>query len=114
ALVSSESELTLEAQHDSAKLQAKDQLKLVSANAEVELAAGKTVHLATEGGASITIEGGNISVTCPGNITVHAGKKSFVGPVDQPYPVPEFPNSVCVECLLKAQAQGAPLAAKNG
>jgi len=114
ALVSAEGELNLQAQRDSAKLQAKDQLKLISANAEIELAAGKTVHLATEGGASITIEDGNISVTCPGNITVHAGKKSFVGPVDQTYPLPEFPGSVCVECLLKAQVQGAPLAAKNG
>ncbi|MGQ4660512.1 type VI secretion system tip protein VgrG [Lysobacter sp. F6437] len=79
ALVSAEAELVLQAQHDSAKLQAKDQLTLISANAEVELAAGKTVHLSTEGGASITIEGGNIAIACPGSITVHAGKKSFVG-----------------------------------
>lgn len=113
ALVTAESDLTLQAQHDQAKLQARDQLKLVSANAQLELAAGKTVHLATEGGAAITIEGGNISVTCPGNITVHASRKSFVGPVEQTYPLPQFPGSVCVECLLKAQAQGAPLAAKN-
>jgi len=80
SLVSAEDELRLEAQNDVLKLQSKDQLQVISANAEVELAAGKTVHLATEGGASITIEGGNISIACPGNISVHAGKKSFVGP----------------------------------
>ncbi|MGY0611843.1 DUF2345 domain-containing protein [Luteimonas sp. A501] len=73
-------ELDVQAQNDQIKLQAKDQLKIVSANAEVEFAAGKTVHLATSGGASLTIEGGNITVACPGEIKVHAGKKSFVGP----------------------------------
>ncbi|CAG4976561.1 type VI secretion system Vgr family protein [Novilysobacter luteus] len=79
ALVSAGGELQLEAQNGLLKLQSKEQLKVVSVSAEVELAAGKAVHLATEGGASITIEGGNISVACPGAIKVHAGKKSFVG-----------------------------------
>src|SRR5690606_30962245 len=79
ALVSAEGELQLEAQNDLLKLQSKEQLKVVSVSAEVELAAGKAVHLATEGGATITIEDGNISIACPGKITVHAGQKSFVG-----------------------------------
>src|SRR5690606_11872758 len=60
ALVTAEGELDLQAQKDEIKLQSRDQLKVVSANAEVDLAAGKTVHMATSGGASITIEGGNI------------------------------------------------------
>jgi len=38
------------------------------------------VTLATAGGASITIAGGNITVQCPGTITVHASNKSFTGP----------------------------------
>ena len=93
ALVTAEGELQLEAQKDQVKLQAKEQLKVVSANAEVELAAGKVVHLATEDGASITIEGGNIVIACPGNIAVHAGKKSFVGPVQANRDLPLFPLS---------------------
>jgi type VI secretion system secreted protein VgrG len=32
------------------------------------------------GGASVTIEGGNITVECPGKILVQASKKSFSGP----------------------------------
>ena len=80
ALVTAEGELRLEAQTDQLKLQAKAGLQIISANAQVELAAGKTLHLATSGGASITIEGGNITVACPGNIKVHAQKKSFAGP----------------------------------
>ncbi|WP_146090211.1 DUF2345 domain-containing protein, partial [Xanthomonas populi] len=76
SIVSGEGELDLQAQSDELRLQAKEGLKLISANAEVELAAGKTVHLAVAGGASVTIEGGNITVACPGTITVHASKKS--------------------------------------
>ncbi|QEO26115.1 type VI secretion system tip protein VgrG [Xanthomonas translucens pv. undulosa] len=81
SLVSGEGELDVQAQSDEVRVQSKEGLKLISANAEVELAAGKTIHLAVAGGASVTIEGGNITVACPGTITVQASKKSFVGPV---------------------------------
>jgi uncharacterized protein (DUF2345 family) len=84
--------LEFEAQHDQISLQSRDQLKIVSANAEVELAAGKTVHLATAGGASLTIEGGNIVISCPGTITVHAAKKSFVGPAKVDYKLSSLPK----------------------
>ncbi|MGH8084515.1 MAG: DUF2345 domain-containing protein, partial [Lysobacter sp.] len=70
--------------------------------------AGKTVHLATEGGASITIEGGNISVTCPGNIVVHAGKKSFVGPTSLNRSFLLWPNSeLDAPCMEDAEATNA-------
>jgi type VI secretion system secreted protein VgrG len=68
--------------------------------------------LATAGGANITIEGGNITVMCPGKITVRAGRKSFVGPEQQSYPLPSLPNQVCVECLLAAAKSTAPFAPK--
>ncbi|MEN1926498.1 type VI secretion system Vgr family protein [Luteimonas qiangzhengi] len=80
SVVSGEGELDLQSQNNQIRIRSRDQLKLVSANAEVDLAAGKAVHLATSGGASLTIEGGNIVIACPGEIKVHAGKKSFVGP----------------------------------
>ncbi|WP_091799362.1 type VI secretion system Vgr family protein [Lysobacter sp. yr284] len=93
SLVAANGKLEFEAQHDRFELQSRDQLKIVSANAEVELAAGKTVHLATAGGASLTIEGGDIVINCPGTITVHAAKKSFVGPAQLSYPLPVYPNA---------------------
>ena len=93
SLVTAEGKLEFEAQHDQAKLQSRDGLKLVSANAEIELAAGKVVHLATSSGASITIEGGNIAIACPGTITVHAGKKSFVGPAKLQSQLPQWTHS---------------------
>lgn len=108
SLVTGEGELDLQAQNDQIKLQSKDQLKVVSANAAVELAAGKTIHLATVGGASLTIEGGNIVIACPGTIKVHAAKKSFVGPVQRAYSLPMFPRSTCKSCILDAARQGTP------
>ena len=45
------------------------------------------------GGASIVIEGGNITVMCPGKISVWAGKKSFVGAINEATQMPEMPRS---------------------
>ena len=72
------------------------------------IAAAKKVTIATAGGASITIESGQISVKCPGTITVHAGSKSFVGPGAVSYALPVMPLHVCKECLLNAAKNAAP------
>ncbi|QSI76300.1 type VI secretion system Vgr family protein [Niveibacterium microcysteis] len=69
--------LRLEAHSDILQIAAKDDLKILSANASADFAAAKKIHLATAGGAAITIEGGNITVQCPGTLTVHASQKSF-------------------------------------
>jgi type VI secretion system secreted protein VgrG len=59
----------------------------------VDWAAAKKISLSTAGGANITIEGGNITIQCPGKITVHAGQKSFAGPTQQNYPMPKLPRA---------------------
>src|SRR5690606_38277540 len=93
SVVAGNGELDVQAQNDEARLRSREQLKVVSANAEVELAAGKTVHLATAGGASLTIEDGNIVIACPGTIKVHAGKKNFVGPTQLSREMNEWPQT---------------------
>src|SRR5690606_36604043 len=47
SLVSGEGALDIQAQNNDIRVRSRDQLRLVSANAEVDLAAGKAVHLAT-------------------------------------------------------------------
>ena len=74
------------------KFQAKEDLKLVSASAHIDFAAAKKIHLAVEGGASITIDGG-ITVQCPGTITVHASRKSFSGPTSLSYPLDQWAST---------------------
>jgi uncharacterized protein (DUF2345 family) len=49
--------------------------------------------LSTAGGANITIEGGNITVQCPGKIAIRAGKKSFLKPEKIKYPLPSLPRA---------------------
>ncbi|WP_407351270.1 type VI secretion system Vgr family protein [Luteimonas sp. R10] len=110
SLVAGEGELDLQAQNDQVKLQAKEQLKLVSANAELEMAAGKTIRLATAGGASLTIEGGNITIACPGTIKVHAGKKSFLGPTQLSREMNAWPESRFNEKFQAVFADGEPAA----
>jgi uncharacterized protein (DUF2345 family) len=94
------------------KFQAKQDLKIVSANAHVDFAAAKKIHLAVKGGASITIDGG-ITVQCPGTITVHASKKSFSGPVRMSYALPLFEHPLKTPCAgnytIIKDASGLPL-----
>ncbi|RJS91674.1 type VI secretion system Vgr family protein [Salinisphaera sp. Q1T1-3] len=60
-LIAGQGDLDVQAQSDAIKLRSKDNLKVVSANAAVEFAAKQTIHLATKGGASLTIENGEIT-----------------------------------------------------
>jgi uncharacterized protein (DUF2345 family) len=103
-LIAAKDAIDIQAQADELKVQARDEVSIVSANAEVDWAAAKSISLSTAGGANITIEGGNITVQCPGKLTIHAGKKSFTGPEQQAYPMPAVPHSICVECLKKSLA----------
>jgi type VI secretion system secreted protein VgrG len=101
-LIAAQDNIDLQAQADELKVQARDQINVISANAHIDWAAAKSISLSTAGGANITIEGGNIRVQCPGKIMVHAGMKRFAGPARTNYPLPEMPRSICVECLKKS------------
>ena len=92
-LVAARGPIEVQAQSDEAKVQAREEVSVISANAHVDWAAAKSIRLSTAGGANITIEGGNITIQCPGKITVFAGKKSFLGPQGLGYPLPPLPRS---------------------
>ncbi|KUY85793.1 type VI secretion system Vgr family protein [Burkholderia sp. RF4-BP95] len=83
-VVSGQDNLDLQAQHDALAVRAKDALKVVSANANVELTGKTTVNLAVSGGAHITIEGGNVTFGCPGKLVIHAAQHQFAGATDFP------------------------------
>lgn len=83
----------VQAQSDTMQLAAKEQLKMVSVNAQLEVASPKKIRLAVAGGAAIVLEGGNITAKCPGTMTVHASKRSFVGPENARYTLPAMPRS---------------------
>ncbi|MDX8124710.1 type VI secretion system Vgr family protein [Janthinobacterium sp. GMG2] len=106
-LIAAQGTIDVQAQGDTLRLQARDEVNVISANAHVDWAALKSIRLSTAGGANITIEGGNITIQCPGKITVFAGKKSFIGPTRAPYVMPPLPSSTCKSCILSAMQQGA-------
>ena len=65
-LIAAKDAIDFQAQRDAVTVQARDEVNVISANAHIDWAAAKSIRLSTAGGANITIEGGNITVQCPG------------------------------------------------
>jgi uncharacterized protein (DUF2345 family) len=105
-MIAAKDAVDVQAQADVLTVQARDMVNVMSANAHIDWAAAKRISISTAGGANITIENGNITVQCPGKITVHAGQKSFLGPERLPYPMPAVPRSICIACLKNSLALG--------
>ena len=105
-IIAAQQPVEFQAQADQLKVQANDMIDVISANAHIDWAAAKWIKLSTAGGASILIKDGNITVSCPGKITVKASEKKFSGPTRISYPLPQLPRSICIECLKKSLAAG--------
>lgn len=91
-LIAGKGNTELQAQAGTLQIASKDQLTIQSQNAHVDFAAAKKITLATEGGASVVIEGGNITFQCPGTITVRASAKRFTGPSNMGYEMNAMPG----------------------
>lgn len=91
-LIAAKDLIEIQAQADSLKVQARDEVNVMSVTAHVDFAAAKIISLSTAGGAKITIESGNVALQCPGKITVHASKKSFSGASNIKNQFPELPR----------------------
>ncbi|WP_390346262.1 type VI secretion system Vgr family protein [Variovorax boronicumulans] len=102
SVIAGNDDLDFQAQHDELRVQAKDALKIASTDQTVEFAAKKKIRVATAQGASITLQDGDITFECPGKITYHSVQRKLAGPVQKSYPLPAFPKSICVACLLKS------------
>jgi type VI secretion system secreted protein VgrG len=91
-MIAAKDAIDIQAQADELKVQARDEVNVLSANAHIDWAAAKRISLSTAGGANITIEGGNITVQCPGKVLVRAGRKSFAGPSTRGIDMPRLPK----------------------
>lgn len=111
SVVTGTGELDVQAQQDDVRVQSRQALRMASAQDVLEMAAGKTVHIATSGGASVTVEGGNITFNCPGTITVHASRKSFIGPTHLSTEMNAWPESRFDDLyVVRHRATGEPMA----
>jgi|GEM_PF-110541 len=100
-LMAAQGPIDLQAQAGPAQVAAKDTLEIKTAQGVINIAAAKKVVLAVSGGASITIEGGQFTVECPGKILVQAGQKRMVGPGTMSWTMPTLPRSVIVDRPVK-------------
>ncbi|MBC7993446.1 MAG: DUF2345 domain-containing protein [Rhizobacter sp.] len=100
----------MQAQAGQAEVAAKGLINVQSAHGEINWAAATKITLAVAGGASLTLSAEGITTQCPGKITVHAAKKSFIGPGSESYPMPGLPNHICTACLLSARKNGSRVA----
>jgi type VI secretion system secreted protein VgrG len=90
-LIAGQGDIDIQAQAEQLQIAAKQAVSVQSKSSHIDWAAAKKITLATAGGASVTIEGGNITVECPGKITIKAGKRSFVGPERHNHAMPKLP-----------------------
>ncbi|OIJ44468.1 type VI secretion system Vgr family protein [Massilia timonae] len=112
-LVAAQDAIDIQGQADELKIQARDEVSLLSTNAHIDWAAAKSINLSIAGGASIVIDSGNINVLCPGKIVIQAGKKSLSGASKLDYPLPTLPASICIECLIRARRTGSPFVLRS-
>ncbi len=109
-LIASKDPVRYEAQSNEIKIQAKDLVNIQSANAHIDWAAANKISLSTSGGANITIEGGNITVQCPGKLTVHASSKKFDGPTSLSREMNKWPNvKFDQRYIVRHRATGEPM-----
>jgi uncharacterized protein (DUF2345 family) len=92
-LIAGKGDIYLQAQSSTMTFAAKDLVKFISANSHLDFAAAKSIELCTEQGASLKIEGGNITFACPGTLSIKASSKSFSGPTQMSYALPVMPSS---------------------
>ena len=85
-------DIDVQSQAGTLQVAALNDLKIQSQSASIDWASAKKITLSTAGGASIVIEGGNVTVMCPGTITVHAATKSFTSPSNAPTQLPTLPR----------------------
>ncbi|MFZ4550377.1 MAG: type VI secretion system Vgr family protein [Aquabacterium sp.] len=113
-LIAAQGPIDMQAQAGPAQIAAKQTLELKTANGVVNIAAAKKVVLAVSGGASITMECGNLTVQCPGKITVKAGTKSMVGGDRVNHIFPDMPaNEMYAAAFVVKDSQGHPVAGKR-
>jgi len=90
--IAAQGDIDIQAQSDTLQVAAQKDVTVQSQSTQVEIASPKKITIAVAGGASITIEGGNITTECPGTITIKASSKSFVAPARANYDPPKLPK----------------------
>jgi type VI secretion system secreted protein VgrG len=107
-LFAAKGKVEVQAHSDNIELTAQKTMKLLSTTEKIEVAAQQEVLLSS-GGAYIRIKDGNIEIHAPGKVDLKGSQHSFAGPVNQPYPLPQFKPSYQAQYVLQSQVDGSPM-----
>ncbi|WP_306475263.1 DUF2345 domain-containing protein [Iodobacter sp. BJB302] len=111
-LIVAKGKIQMQAQSDDIEITGDKDLKVTACKESITVVA-KDEILVTAGGGYIRLKGGNIEIHCPGTVTVKGANHDVSGPAQMMPPLPQFPNSVCKSCMLKAKDAGSPFAKKS-
>ena len=113
--IAAKGDTEIQAQAGPLEIAAKNAVTIQSEKAQIDWAAAKKITLATAGGASVTIEGGNITFECPGTITVRAGTKSFSGASNMAYEMNKMPKQANFdeEVVIRWPFDGRPVVGRK-
>ena len=104
-MIAASADIDIQALKNSINIMAK--LNITETATDISITAKKEVVI-NGGGSYMKLNAGGIETGTNGNFVSHAAKHSLIGPKNIPVSIPEMPGSICVECLLKARAAGAP------
>ncbi|MEN7430396.1 type VI secretion system Vgr family protein [Chromobacterium sp. TRC.1.1.SA] len=111
-LIAAKGKIQIQAQSDAMEITADKDVTITSCKERIEVNAKQEILL-TAGGAYFRIAGGNIEVHAPGTVSLKGVEHNFSGPAQMPPKLPQFPNQICKECVLKAKNAGSPFASKT-
>ncbi|UXU90393.1 type VI secretion system Vgr family protein [Burkholderia sp. S-53] len=94
-------DVVVQARTGAMALSASKDMNFTSADGAI-LAASRGALTLTSGGAYLKIDGGNIELGCPGDITLKCGNFHWTDPASLSAPLPSMPIGPCKECLLDA------------
>ena len=91
-MIAGSGDIDVQAQAGTLQVASLNDLKIQSQGDVVNWASAKKITLSTAGGASLVIEGGNVTFVCPGTITVKAGAKRFLSAKKVDLSMPVLPK----------------------
>ncbi|MDW5417089.1 DUF2345 domain-containing protein [Iodobacter sp. CM08] len=109
-LIAAKGKIQLQAQSDDIEITGDKSVKLTAIKGK-GLFNAKQEILLTAGGAYIRIKDGKIDLHAPGQVSIKGGSHDWSGPAKMSPPLPQFPNTVCIPCLLAAMKSGSPFIA---
>ena len=106
-LIAAKGKVQIQAQSDAMEITADKDITVTSCKDSITIAAKEEILLNVGGGAYIRMSGGNIEVHCPGTVSVKGAEHVVSGPDSLNIPFPQFPKSICIDCLARAAKAGS-------